>query len=1142
MIENLFKSRKCSIGLLLCALGLPLAQAQSVAFLPRTVVASSQEVQTYQLLDLLKTLEKRFGVIFDYNRKTLEGKSVTVRNEDLNKNDLEKVLQDILTPLNLTFEKNNEHSFIIYLKKESANPSPSSSTLPETNTEYSPAEENTLELADAMALTVSGRVTDDKNEPLPGVSVIVKGTTTGTATGVDGTYSLSVAEGNETLVFSFVGFTSEEVPVNNRTTIDVMLMPDIKSLSEVVVVGYGTQRKSDLTGSVGVVNSEELLRGPINNAIQGLQGKVAGVNVFLNSGSPTSSPRVVIRGVGTINASSSPLYVVDGVVMEDIQFLNPNDIESMEVLKDASSTAIYGARGANGVILVTTRRGAKLEGLTIGYDAYVSVGHLRKKMDLLNAQEWLQVVETGMANTPKYRPGRNPVFTANDPRLFDANGNPLYDTDWQEEATRTAVSHNHQLSVQGRGEKSSFGTFLNYSRMEGIMLTSWLERINGKIAYDVNPTKWLSLGANLLVNYTNENEVEEGGGHQMPRRTMIEMPPIFPVKFPDGTWSNSASLTDNYTLESMANPVHVLETQERLRNRTQLFGNVYATFHLLPGLDLRTQFGFDRHNRAYQEYYPTDLINISSPLGRARVENQRVNYWQEETYLSYNKTLGEDHRINAVLGLSWQERTYIQNAIQVEGFSDNFFKYNNIGAASKPGAPSSDYDKWTMNSYFLRGGYTFRDKYLLTVTGRVDGSSRFGQNNKYGVFPSFGVGWVLSNEPFMQGMDKIDELKLRSSFGYTGNTEIGTYSSLATVSSGTVLINGERVTSSNLTRLPNPNLKWERTRQFDIGFNLALFKRRVNLEFDYYHKLTTDLLLDRPVPYSTGFRSVKDNIGSVSNRGVEVLLTTTNIENSDFSWQSTLNFNFNKNRIEKLGANNEDILPGPNFVSGSQTILRVGESVSSFWGYERLGIWGTDEADEAAQRGYVPGEAKRSTTKTILGKGLPDWTGSFINNFRYKNLDLSVNLQFVYGVEILQQFFHSTEDRSGIANGLSTILYEGWTPQNQNTMVQEIRHQGEAGQNSEIDSRWVADGSFLRGSLISLGYNFNSDLLSKLKLKGLRVYGTVQNAFVIHSKDFKGFDPEATSWFGGDQQWGQNIFFFQYPKPRTFTLGVNVKF
>jgi TonB-dependent starch-binding outer membrane protein SusC len=272
------------------------------------------------------------------------------------------------------------------------------------------------------------------------------------------------------------------------------------------------------------------------------------------------------------------------------------------------------------------------------------------------------------------------------------------------------------------------------------------------------------------------------------------------------------------------------------------------------------------------------------------------------------------------------------------------------------------------------------------------------------------------------------------------------------------------------------------------------------------------------------------------------LLTTTNIENSDFSWQSTLNFNFNKNRIEKLGANNEDILPGPNFVSGSQTILRVGESVSSFWGYERLGIWGTDEADEAAQRGYVPGEAKRSTTKTILGKGLPDWTGSFINNFRYKNLDLSVNLQFVYGVEILQQFFHSTEDRSGIANGLSTILYEGWTPQNQNTMVQEIRHQGEAGQNSEIDSRWVADGSFLRGSLISLGYNFNSDLLSKLKLKGLRVYGTVQNAFVIHSKDFKGFDPEATSWFGGDQQWGQNIFFFQYPKPRTFTLGVNVKF
>lgn len=996
-------------------------------------------------------------------------------------------------------------------------------------------------IATRYEFQITGTVRDDKGVPLPGVTVLVKGTSLGTSTNADGSFTLSLPDeqNNGTLVFSFIGFATQEIPISGQRVIDVTMATDAKALEEVVVTGYGTQRKSDVTGSVGVVSSEELLKAPVTNALQGLQGKIAGVNVKLNSGSPTSSPRVVIRGVGTINSSSSPLYVVDGVVMEDIQFLNPNDIESIEVLKDASSTAIYGARGANGVILVTTRRGAATEGVVVGYDGFVSVGKMRKKMDLLNAEEWLQVVETGMANTPKYRPGVTPTFTKSDPRLFDASGNPLYDTDWQEEATRTAISHNHQLSLQTRGNMSSFGAFLNYAKMEGIMLNSWLERVNGKVAYDATPKKWLSVGVNLLVNYTRENEAEEGGGHQMPRRTMIEMPPIFPVKFPDGTWSNSSLISDAYNLEGMANPVHVLQTQDRLRDRTQYFGNTYLTFHLLPGLDLRTQFGFDKHNRSFKEYYPTDLLNISSPLGRAFIGDYYMNYWQEETFLSYNKELG-DHRINSVLGLSWQERSYEYNTAEARGFADDFFRYHNMGAASQPGAPQSGYEKWSMNSYFLRGGYAYKDKYLLTLTGRVDGSSRFGRNNKYGFFPSLGVGWVVSNESFLQNATLLDHIKLRSSYGVTGNTEIPTYQSLATVSSGTVLIGGERQTASFPSRMPNPDLKWERTKQFDVGFDARLFNNRVGLEFDYYYKLTTDLLLDRPIPHSTGFSSVRDNIGSVSNRGIEVMLTTTNIDNSAFRWESTLNFNYNKNRIEKLGENDEDIEMGPWWVSGSQTILRVGEPVSSFWGYERLGTWGTDEADEAAKVGAVPGEAKRAREKSILGKGLPDWTGSFINNFQYKNFDLSVDLQFVYGVDILQQFYHSTEDRSGIANGLRTILTEGWTPERQNTMVQEIRNQAYAGQNSEVDSRWVANGSYLRGNLISLGYNFDNTFLPALNLKALRVYASVQNAFVIHADEFQGYDPEATSW-GGDQ-WGQNIFFFQYPRPRTYTLGLNVKF
>nr|MBD3621085.1 TonB-dependent receptor [Sunxiuqinia sp.] len=989
--------------------------------------------------------------------------------------------------------------------------------------------------------TVRGKVTNARGESIPGATVIIKGTSKGGITDSNGEYILANVPGDAVLVFSFVGMQTQEVEVNGRSSISVTLGEDVIGLEEVVAIGYGTQRKSDVTGSVGVVDAADILERPSFNALQGMKGKVAGVNIFSNSGSPTGSTRVIIRGVNSITTSTNPLYVVDGVVMEDFHLVNPNDIERIEVLKDASSAAIYGARGANGVILVTTRRGAKSGEMVVGYDGYVSVGKIRKKMDVMNSEEWLEVIKRGYENAPKYRdydPGEEPTIDFTDPRLFDSNGNPLYDTDWQEEATRTAVSHNHQLSIQQGNEKSSVGAFLNYTETQGIMLNSWMKRVNAKIAYDAKPTDWMDFGINMLINKTWENEVEEGGGHQMPRRSMIEAVPILPVKFPDGSWANTSSTT-NFPLEGMANPVHVLTTQERLRNRTQFFGNAFLNFHILPGLDLKTQIGLDNHIRQNKEYSPKDLLNISYPNAWANVNDYESLYWQEETYLSFNKSI-DDHRINSVLGMSWQERVYRQNTINVSGFSDDFFKYNNVGAASNPSAPGSYYERWAMNSYFFRFGYSYKDKYLATVTARADGSSRFGENNKYGYFPSGGLGWVVSNEDFMSNSSLIDYLKLRASYGITGNTELSTYRSLATISGGTVLLNGARENYSVVTRLPNPDLEWEKTSQFDVGFNLTMLNQRVSLEMDYYYKLTTDLLLGRPVPHSTGFTSVTDNIGSVSNQGIDFLLTTQNVATSDFNWESTLNLNYNKNQIEELGENDEDIFPGPWWVSGSQTILRVGESLSSFYGYRRLGTWGTDEVAEAAAVGAVPGVAKRSAEREIIGKGLPDLTGSFINRFNYKNFDLMVDLQFTLGVEIMQQFFHSTEDRTGYANGLTTILYDGWTESNQNTMVQQIRNAPLNGQNSEVDDHWVVDGSYLRGNLISLGYTFDGSFLARTGLKSCRVFTSVDNLFVLHSDDFKGYDPEATSW-GGDQ-WGQNIFFFQYPKPTTVTFGVNVKF
>lgn len=984
--------------------------------------------------------------------------------------------------------------------------------------------------------TVAGTVLDENSDPLIGVSIQEIGTFNGTTTSITGDFEITVQEG-ASLRFTFIGYLAQKVLLNGKTNINITMLPDDTALGEVVVVGYGTERKSDITGSVSSVSGDDIIERPVFNALQGLQGKVAGVTIFSNSGAPGGKPRVRIRGAGSINTSVDPLYVVDGVVMNgDIEFLNPNDIERIEVLKDASSTAIYGSRGANGVILISTKRGAKKKGVVVTYSGYASVGVLAKELDLLNSEQWLEVVKKGLETSEQVY-GKN-ISAYKDildnPELFDSNGKPLYNTNWQKEATRTAISHDHSLSIQQMGETASVGGFLNYGKHEGIMLGSDLERFSGKLVFDIKANDWLNFGMNILVNNTLQNEVREGGGGQYPRRSLIEMVPILPVKFPDGRWSNSKDAT-GFGLENMANPVHVLSTQERVNKRTQLFGNFMAQVKLAPGLDIKTQYGFDKLFHSFQNFSPAGLLNISSTNAWADVARSIEDYWQSETFLTYQKVFGK-HRINSVFGMSWQERVWEELSGGSSIYPDNTLSFYKLQAGSDPGSPSTGHTQWSMNSYFGRVGYVFNDKYLATATVRYDGASRLGDNNKWGMFPSLGLGWIVSNEGFMEEQDFINNLKLRASIGKTGNSGIGIYSTLATVNAGTTLIGGALQTSTSVSKIANPDLKWESTVQYDLGFELSMFDNRVSVEFDYYNRLTSDLLLARPLPSSTGFSSVVDNIGEVSNKGVDFLITTKNIENKNFSWETTFNLNYNKNEVLALGENDEDMQIAW-WVGGANAIIRVGESLNSFYGYKRLGTWGTDEAAEAAQVGAKPGEAKRSKEKEIIGKGLPDFSGSFSNTFRYKNFDLSIDLEYVYGVEVMQQYFHSTEDRSGIANGFSTILTDSWTPENQNTMVQRIRHQGTSGQNSLVDDHWVVDGSFIRGRSLSFGYNFQSGVLSKLKVSKVRVHASVENFFLISSKDFLGYDPQTTS--SGDQ-FGQNMTFFQYPRPRTFTAGISI--
>ncbi|MBV4387310.1 SusC/RagA family TonB-linked outer membrane protein, partial [Parabacteroides distasonis] len=959
---------------------------------------------------------------------------------------------------------------------------------------------------------------------------------------------------NDVLVISYIGYLSQEVPVGNQSMIKVTLKEDTQTLDEVVVVGYGTMKKSDVTGSISTAKGDDLVKNQSFSALDNLRGKVSGVNIFSNSSQPGAySNRVVIRGIATINSSSNPLYVVDGVVMENFDLVNPNDIESMEVLKDASAAAIYGARGANGVIMVTTKRGKKDgEGVAISYQGSVSVSSIARKMDLLNAQEWTDTFMKGLENENKWLGtnwslNRTDWFT--DRNYFDANGNPIYDTDWQDEATRTAVSHNHQLNIQQAGKNSSMGAFLNYTDQQGIMLNTYNKRLNAKMAYDADPTKWLSTSVNVLVNHTWGRYTPEDGGGQEARRTMIEMLPWLPVYEPGTnkyTTSTSPSLS-GFNLEGMSNPVFILNDQRRMKYNTQIFGNAALTFHLAEGLDLKTQFGLDSHNITYRGYSSVGLNNISMPNGWAEYENWNTLYWQEETYLTYNKVLG-DHRINAMAGLSWQERTYRRNKSKTEGFSDDFYEDYNMIVGTTPKSPESDWTRWAMNSYFLRFAYTYKDRYSATVTGRIDGSSKFGDNNKYAFFPSAGLAWNVSQEDFLKDSNLISNLKLHTSYGLTGNSEIDPYKSLGKIKSETLLLNGTRAPYSYMETMPNPDLKWEKTGQFDVGFNLGLFHNRLNFDVSYYNKKTTDLLLDCPVPHSTGFSTIFKNIGSVRNQGLDIMVNGTPVQ-GEFTWNSTVNLNFNKNEILHLGDTDADVYLY-DWVGGG-SILRVGESMGSFYGLVRNGIFTEEDYKAGKCEKNQIGRPDRSESREIIGKGLPDWTGSWVNNFSYKNFDLTVDFQFVWGVETLQRFMHSTYDRFGMTNGLSNILYDGYNGTNAGTMEQAIflaYDKPHGGGDTTTDSQWVANGSYLRLNMLQLGYTFDSSVAKKVGLSGLRLYLSGNNLFQIVSKDFLGYDPESTSEVSSSSgvssgsQFGQNMTFFSYPRARTFTFGVNVTF
>lgn len=1018
-----------------------------------------------------------------------------------------------------------------------------------------PTQRNTV--VSEINTQVNGKVTDIKGVALNGVNILIKGTSSGSVTDSTGKFSIYVPL-NSVLVFSYIGFSTQEVVVKDQKNIVIQLTEGGTSLSDVVIVGYGSQRKSDLTGSVGSVKGSDLQQRPAINAEQELAGRIAGVNVSTNSGRPGGRTSIAIRGYSSVNATNSPLYVVDGVIYtEGLNNINPADIESIDVLKDASATAIYGTRGSNGVIIVTMKRGNK-GGSSVSYNNYVSVNYLPadRKLQVLHSKEWLGLEEDVYKNAAKFDAAgfasgkyRDPVQkrkdylvgnTLGNRELFtpDENGvpQPIYDIDWGKQALRTAISQGHNLSFTGGNDKTTYGLFLGYANENGIVKESYQKRYNVRAVIDQQMKTWLKAGGAFSYANTLQGGVDDGNGSYNVLRKIIEMVPFIPYKYADGTYGWAG---DYAGLEKVDNPLTEIYENNILFKSNVFNGNTYAKITISEGLEFNSTIGVNVLNNTNPNFSSSKLLGGSSK-NAAGIFSSEAKFWQWSNTLNYLKKINKDNTINMLVGTETQKYSYLSFQTSTTSLPDDYYAYNNLGAGSVPLAPSSSTNSYQMQSYFGRINYNYKNKYLVTGTGRFDGSSRFGANNKFAFFPSAAIAWKVSQEDFLRNVRSLSNLKLRASYGLTGNSEIGSYRSLANLSTNSYIFGNSRVTGSAIGRLANPNLQWEKTAQFDVGMEIGLFNNRINIDADVYLKKTTNLLLDAPVPSTSGFTTTTRNIGNMENKGFELSINTVNIQRNNFSWNSTFNFSVLKNTITALGVNNEDIIYG--FKDG--LILRVGESVSSFYGYTRDGIWGTKDAVQAATFGNKPGDVRiadlnkdgviNAKDRTIIGKGIADYYGTFANTFRYKNVDLIIEIQYSNGGQVFNHTRNSGEGRFGIANNYSTVL-QSWTTEKQDAVLEQVRP---TGYSYFMDSRKVSDASFIRGKNISIGYSIPGSLISRLKINNLRLYVSAQN-FFLKTKYF-GYDPEVNNY---DQiAFSQGVTYADYPKPRTFMLGVNLNF
>jgi TonB-dependent starch-binding outer membrane protein SusC len=1037
-----------------------------------------------------------------------------------------------------------------------------------------------LPVLHAQDFRVTGTVTDSRTgEPLPGVNIVERGTTTGVVTNVDGLYSIQVSGPNAVLVLSYVGFFTQEVVVSNRSSININLVEEVKALDEIVVIGYGTQRRRDLTGSVVSV-SEDRLRATISTSIdQALQGRAAGVQVFQNSGQPGGGVSLRIRGANSIHATSEPLYIIDGVAVSGdarglamgfswagggdgqsavsaLSTINPADIVSVEILKDASAAAIYGARGANGVVLITTRRGQR-EDARISYETYYGIQQPSKWMNVMNLRQYADYYNE-MAEAGWFAPREQ----YQDPSLLGPG------TDWQREVFRNAGIINHQLSVSGGTENTTYAVSAGYFNQDGVVVGSNFDRYSLRVNLDNQANAWLRVGNTLSVNRTNERITINDSDDGIIARTLTQSPDV-PVRYADGSWGGP--------LESqfgVSNPVAMAMDRDNDLTRSRVMGNVFAEARFLENFTFRSEAGGDFQANNSYGFNPTYRYGlVTNDINQSRRRYTQNLYWEIKNYLTYDQTLLNRHNVTAMIGQEASESRWEGILGQRTSFLSNSVQELNAGDAT-----TAINEGWrgssALSSYFGRINYNFDNRYYVTATLRADGSSNFGPENRWGYFPSYALAWRISNESFMENLDVISNLRIRASYGVIGNQNIGGYrygSSLSSAPSGL----GQ---TFRLNSIPNPQVKWEATRSTNLAFELALFDHRVELMVDVYEQKTEDMLLVLPLPnylgsgHWMGIGSPWVNIGELENRGLEVTLNTRNIVRTDFSWNTDFIFSHNRNKVISLGEEGASIYQT---VQWFNTVTRTtaGYPIGQFYGYVVDGVFRsyeeivnspTQHANVDPITGVWMGDLKfkdisvdgviDDADRQFIGDPNPLFTFGFNNSFTWRNFDMSIYMQGSYGNDIFNFTRRQTEGMtSGYTNQLATV--------NDRTRVRLIDPEGDVSDpgnytiemsptgmpratstnpnnNTRISDRYVEDGSYLRIQNLSLGYRLTPVIASRIGIKNVRIHGSVQNLYTF--TNYSGYDPEIGAYNQNPMLMGVDNG--RYPLPRTFTLGINVGF